>query len=256
MDMNKDKRIPFLKYLANQYQQAEDYFSKGAFGVKFYPFLMHPCVRHSHAFFVRMFAVLSVFIGLYFLFAELIAILFSSASLSAYLHHTIFELSVPMGAIIDDHTVQISPLSFSVRASFLLQGYLFALIYFISVMRITQGFRLISGLLALAFSFCMGLIYSAQGGEYTVGGLQNIGVSITFILGNLTMLITALTIHSPLLKKFKIATLVLGLIGLSAVIFTLIEPTPYLPIFERLSIYSVMIWEIAVGFAILKQVSP
>lgn len=253
--MNKEKQISFLQHIANQYQRAKGYFSKGAFGVTFYPLLMHPFVRHSHAFFVHAFAVLSVFIGLYFLCAELIAILFSSPSLSAYAKHTIFELSVPTGAIIDDRTVQLTPLSFSVRASFLLQGYLFALIYFISVMHITQGFRLIAGLIALAFSLCMGLVYSAQGGEYTVGGLQNLGVSITFILGNLAIIITALTTHSEQLKTFKITTLLLGLVGLGAMIFTIIEPTPYLPILERIGMYSILIWEITVGFAILKQVS-
>ncbi|MDO4698557.1 MAG: DUF998 domain-containing protein [Pasteurellaceae bacterium] len=231
------------------------YLNLNALTIQFYPLLMHPCIRHSHTFFVRTFAVLSVFIGLYFLFAELIAILFSRASLSAYLHHTLFELSVPNGSIIDDRTVQLTPLSFSVRASFLLQGYLFALIYFVSVMRITQGFRLIAGALALAFSFCMGLIYSAQGGQYTVGGLQNLGVSITFILGNLIILLTAFTTHSPLLTKFKMFSLLIGGIGLVSIIFTMITPTPYLPILERLGIYSILFWEIAVGFAVLKQVA-
>lgn len=244
-----------IQTLSNGYHKIENYFTNGSFGVKFYPLLMHPCVRHSHTFFVRAFAVLSVFIGLYFLFAELIAILFSKPSLSAYLNHTVFELSQPSGTIIEDRTIQLTPLSFSIRASFLLQGYLFALIYFISVMRITQGFRLIATILTLAFSGCMVLIYSAQGGQYTVGGLQNLGVSITFILGNLIILLTAFTTHSPLLKKFKMFSLMIGCIGLVAIIVTMITPTPYLPILERLGIYSILFWEIAVGFAVLKQVA-
>lgn len=252
--MSKEKLKSFFHVIANQYQRVENYFTSGSFGVKFYPILMYPCVRHSQTFIVKLLAVLSVFIGIYFLFAELIAILFSQSTIAGYLHHTLFELSLPVGTVINDKAINITPLSYVIRASFLVQGYAFAIIYLFSVMRITEGVRLIAGALAIAFSAFMVMIYSAEGGQFTVGGLQNIGVSITFLIGNLVLIITGLTVKSPQLKSFKILSLVLGVIGAAAVIFTIFEPTPYLPILERLSLYAILVWEIAVGFAILKQV--
>ncbi|QLB21317.1 hypothetical protein A6B43_07190 [Vespertiliibacter pulmonis] len=250
----KEKSQKLLQHLNYHYQQFENYFTSGSFGVKFYPFLMYPCIRHSQLLVIRLFAILSVFIGIYFFFAEFITILFSP-SLLTYTQHTLFELAQPIGTIIDDRVLQLSPLSFAVRASFLLQGYLFALIYLFAVTRTTQGFRVMSSILSICFASGMALIYSAQGGKFTEGGLQNLGMGITFCLGNIILIITGLTINSPKLIFFKRFSLIAGIIGLTAIIFSLFEPTSYLPILERLSLYTILSWEIVAGFAILKQVN-
>lgn len=251
--MKTEKCKALLQRLVQQYQKIEDYFTSGSFGVKFYPFLMYPCVRHSQSFIVRLLAILSVFIGLYFLFAELIAILFSHVSLPAYIQHTLFELLLPAGTIIDDRVVQLSPLSFVVRASFLIQGYFFTVIYLFAIMRITQNVRLIAGLLALCFSCGMILIYSAQGGKFTEGGLQNIGLDITLLIGNLTLIITGLTVKSSKLNTFKHFSLIAGTIGATATTIPLIEPTIYLAALERIGLYCILSWEIVAGFTVLKK---
>lgn len=242
-----------LQYLSQQYQKLENYFTSGSFGVKFYPFLMYPCVRHSQSLLVRLLALLSIFIGIYFFFAELIAILFSQAALPAYIQHTLFELLLPAGTMVDDRIVQLSSLSFVVRASFLLQGYFFAIIYLFSVMRITQNVRLIAGLLALCFSCGMILIYSAQGGKFTAGGLQNLGLDITFLIGNLTLIITGLTVKSSKLKNFKKFSLIAGTLGTLSMVMIFIEPTAYLAVLERIGLYTILIWEIVAGFTILNK---
>lgn len=252
--MNKEKCQQLFQYFCKQYQKLESYFTSGSFGVKFYPFLMYPCVRYSQSLILRSLAVLSVFIGLYFFVAELVTILFSPSSILTYIQHTMFELSLPNGTLIEDRIIQLSPLSFAVRASFLVQSYCFVIIYIVAVMRLTHGVRLIAALLAICFSSGMALIYSAQGGSFTIGGLQNIGVSITFLIGNLTLLITGLTTQSNELKFFKKFSLIAGLIGTFAILFTLIEPTIYLPIIERISLYTILSWEIVAGFTLLKQV--
>lgn len=252
--MKREKFKQVIEFITQQYQKIENYFTSGSFGVKFYPILMYPCVRHSQSFVVKSLAVLSVFLGLYFLFGELITILFSDGTLAAYANHTLFELSLPIGTMIDEKTVLNSPLSLVMRASFMLQGYLFAVIYLLAVMRITQGVRLIAAILAISFACCLVMIASAQGGKFTLGGLQNLGVSITFLLGNLTMIITGLTVKSPALQRFKWYSIGGGLIGLAAILFTIFQPTTLLPLLERVSFYAVLVWEIAAGFAILKQV--
>lgn len=253
--MKREKLTQFIQFATQQYQKIENYFTSGSFGVKFYPILMYPCVRNSQSFVVKSLAVLSVFLGLYFLFGELVTILFTDEGLAAYANHTLFELSLPIGTIIDERAVMNSPLSFVMQASFLLQGYLFAVIYLLGVMRITRHIRLIAALLAIGFACCLTLIPSAQGGKFTLGGLQNLGVSITFLLGNLTMIITGLTtLKSPALQRFKWFSLFGGLVGLAAIVLTILEPTAFLPLLERVSFYLLLAWEIAAGFMILRQV--
>ena len=241
-------------YVVQKYQTVENYFTTGSFGVKFYPLLMYPCVRHTQSTVIKLLAVLSVFIGLYFFFAELIAILFTTEGLKLYAEHTLFELAQPIGSVFDDYTVISSPLSFAVRASFLVQGYCFAIIYFIAVMRITHNIKLLAGIAALCVTFGTSLIYSAQGGNYTLGGLQNLGMDITFLIGNLVMILTGFGLKSEQYPTFKWFCILVGLGGAAAISVALFMPTPYLAILQRVSWYSLLIWEIAVGFAILKQV--
>ncbi|AUI65439.1 MULTISPECIES: hypothetical protein [Glaesserella] len=241
-------------WLLSQYQRIEDYFTSGSFGVRFYPFLMYPCVRHSVNGIVRLISILSVFIALYYFFAEFITILFSDISLSAYTRHTVLELLQPAGTIIDGKEIHLSPLYFSMKVAFLLQGCLLFFIYCIGVTQITsRRFRLLGMLFSLLFSCGAMLIFNSQGGKYTVGGLQNTGASLTYLCGNLTMIASGLGIIQPHLKKLKRYSLIAGSFGIIAISATLFIELPYLALLERLSLYSLFVWEVAIGFAILNK---
>lgn len=248
------KAKSLVTQITQKYQAIQDYFTKGDLGVKLYPLMMHPCIRQTHTTLIKLLAVLSVFIGLYFFFAEFVAILFTEEGLSTYAKHSLFELAQPIGSIFDNYTVIESPLSFAIRASFLLQGYCFAIIYFLAVMKITRSFKLLAGISALCFTFGAILIYSAQGGDYTSGGLHNLGADITFLIGNLVMILTGLGLKSEQYPIFKWFCIIAGLLGLVAIGVVLSTPMPYLVLLQRISWYSLLIWEISVGFAILKQV--
>lgn len=242
------------EWLLYQYQKIEDYFTSGSFGVRFYPFLMYPCVRYSVSGTIKFTAVLSVFAALYYFFAEFITILFSDISLPAYVRHTTLELLQPAGTIIDGKEVHLSPLYFSMKMAFLVQGFLFIFIYLIGVTQITaRRFRLLGILFSLLFSCGAILIFSSQGGKYTLGGLQNIGASFTYLCGNLAMIASGLGMIQPHLQKLKRYSLIAGLIGVSAITTTLLIELPYLALLERLSLYSLFIWEVAIGFAILNK---
>ncbi len=252
--MKFSKLSTIWQWLSHSYQTIEDYFTSGSFGVRFYPFLMYPCVRHSVSGIIKLTAVLSVFAALYYFFAEFITILFSDVSLPAYVRHTTLELLQPAGTIIDGKEVHLSPLYFSMKMAFLVQGCLFIFIYLIGVTQITaRRFRLLGILFSLLFSCGAILIFSSQGGKYTLGGLQNIGASLTYLCGNLAMIVSSLGIIQPHLQKLKHYSLIAGLIGVSAITTTLLIELPYLALLERLSLYSLFIWEVAIGFAILNK---
>lgn len=241
-------------WLLVKYQKIEDYFTSGSFGVRFYPFLMYPCVRHSVSGIIKLTAVLSVFIALYYFFAEFITILFSDVSLPAYIRHTPLELLQPAGTIIDGKEVHLSPLYFSMKMAFLVQGCLFIFIYLIGVTQITaRRFRLLGILFSLLFSCGAILIFSSQGGKYTLGGLQNTGASLTYLCGNLAMIASGLGMIQPHLQKLKRYSVIAGLIGASAITTTFFIELPYLALLERVSLYSLFIWEVAIGFAILNK---
>lgn len=107
----------------------ENYFTSGSFGVKFYPFLMHPWVRKSCAFLIFIIAIISSFSGLFYLIAEHFTILFSERSLTTYFHHSTLELLIPVGTLIDEKATQLSPLSIVMRSMFMLQAVVFFFIY-------------------------------------------------------------------------------------------------------------------------------
>ncbi|WP_301097942.1 permease [Otariodibacter sp.] len=244
----------YIQFISKKYQSIEQYFTNGSFGVKFYPLLMSPFVRVTNKLLVRMLAFLAVFIGIDYFAAELITIVFSNVGFLAYYDHTILELLLPIGSIVDSQTSQLSPLSFVMKATFMVHGSLFLFIYLIAVNQMIKGFRLIGSMAAIFFSLGMILIYSAQGGHYTEGGLQNLGVSITFLLGNIMMIVTGIGIDKPFLRKFKLFSLIAGGIGIIAIGITMFGFTNYLAIFERISFYLVVIWDVALGFAILRYV--
>ncbi|WP_147404737.1 permease [Otariodibacter oris] len=211
-----------------------------------------PWVKLTQYWLVKLLAVLAVFIGIDYFATELVTIAFSNEGFSAYYEHTILELLLPIGSIVDAQTSHLSPLSFVMRSTFITHGYLFLFIYLIAVNQMIKGFRLIGSMAAIFFSLGMILIYSAQGGNYTEGGLQNLGVSITFLLGNIMMIATGIGISVPFLRKFKWFSLIAGMVGMIAIVVTMFGFTTFLAIFERISFYLIAIWDIAAGFVILR----
>lgn len=242
-----------LNSVAALSKQTRDYFKNGSFGMAVYPYLMHPCFRKLSSVLMMIIAIVSAFGGVFYLFGEHVTILFSERSLTTYVHHTTLELFFPIGTIIEDKESTLSTLPQVIRALFDYQSYMFILLYMLGIYRISNKHYWIVGVfLALGFSIGCGLVANIATGHYNEGGLQNLGMTITIILGNLTMLVSGLDIPNAKLPEFKKQSLILGLVGLGAIVFTLFMPTVFTPIIERLSIYSIMIWEVLAGFAILK----
>lgn len=249
-----EKLKAFGKQLAEGYQRLEHYFTGGSFAIKFYPFLMLPCVRYSHNTFIRLCAVTTIFGAIYYFFAEFIAILFSDASLASYTKHTTLELLLDTHSQIDGKNGQITPLFYAMQVAYLLQSGLFMFISLFCISQVTGSrFRLLTTLSSLLFTVGVSLIYSAQGGKYTIGGLQNVGFEATFIVGNLVMLLSGFAVNRYYLVGFKRYAIIAGLIGMAAVSTPLFLETPYTPLLERASIYALLIWEIALGFSVLRE---
>lgn len=257
----KTQFFSHLKTLLNKIQQLNQvihyYFSSGSFGVRFYPLLMHPCIRKSYKNFLRFIAVISSFIGVFFIFAEFVVILFSERAITAYFHHSILELLLPIGTIVDQYESKLSTMPLVMQGLFEIQSICFVFIYLFGIWFISQKKFHWAGLFtALCFSIGTALIAQSQGGKYSEYGLTNLGASITFLFGNLTLIFTRLDlIQNEKLTFFKHYSLWAGLIGLVAISLTLIMPTIFNPMLERVGIYTIMIWEILAGFALFKRIN-
>lgn len=250
--MKFDKLKTLWHKITEIYHIAEHYFTSGSFALKFYPFLMHPCVQRTRSSIIRLFAVSIIFIALYYFFAELITILFSNESIAnGYAKHSSMELLLPHNEIKDSRNIN-TPLFYSMRVAYLMQSWLFIPFYFICIRQITQPkLRLLSAVAVILFSIGTSLILSSSGGNYTAGGLHNTGFDITFMFACAVIAFSGIVMH-PNLKKLKWFSIFAGIAGITALTIPLVMETEWTALLERSAIYMLLIWEIAVGFAVLR----
>ncbi|WGE89677.1 permease [Actinobacillus arthritidis] len=249
--------VAFLKFFANKIvdisHQLQNFFSNGSFGVAFYPFLMHPIIRGSARSIVILLSVLLSFMGVFYIFAEFVAALFSESSLITYPRHTVLELLLPFGAVIDGKTNTFSPLYQVMNAVFSLQGLGFAIAYLAVLLQLSRRkYWLLALIFAVFFTIGMSLIPSSQG-KMTAGGLQNLGASLTYLFGNLAIIMAGIDIVKPKLIWLRRFSMQAGTIGVFCVLITIFFPNILTPILERIAIYAIMIWEILAGLAMLKR---
>lgn len=253
----KQQAVDFLKFLANQVvdvsHRLQNYFKNGSFGVAVYPFLLHPCVRKTGRFLLLIIAVLASFMGVFYIFGEFVSAVFSEAFLGAYFKHTTLELLVPIGTSFGEKESDFSPLYTVMSAVFSLQGMCFWLIYAVAINHLSRCKYWLPGtLFALFFSLGMFLITSAQG-KFGAGGLQNLGTSLTYLFGASAVFIAGIDFVKPHLQFIRRFSIRAGLIGALCVLFTLFFPNSFTPVLERAGIYAVIVWEILIGFALLKR---
>ncbi|VEI46559.1 Uncharacterised protein [Actinobacillus equuli] len=98
----------------------------------------------------------------------------------------------------------------------------------------------------------MSLIPSSQA-KITAGGLQNLGASLTYLFGNLAILMAGIDIVKPQLLWLRRFALQAGTIGVLCILVTIFLPNILTPILERVAIYAIMIWEVLAGLAMLKR---
>lgn len=243
------------KFLCKHYIAIRTYFNDGSFVVQFFPFLMHPIIRNSYFYFIRFFGILASFCGVYYFLTEIISILFTNVTLSAFTEYTTLELLLPNGTKIDEQPNRIiSPLADVMNGMFAVQGVCFILIYLFAITAISEKkLHLLGILAALFFSVGMLIISSTKGGNFTDGGLQNLGMTIAVICGNLSILLAGLDIGHHDLDKFKRFSIICGTVGIISTLAAYLLANAFTPLLERIGIYSIMLWLVLSGFAVMKR---
>lgn len=180
----------------------------------------------------------------YYVLAEAISAAFFNASIfNTYIFHTISELGIPNGN---------SPLFWLMNSAFILIGlalifgdfykfkdYIIKNRYFFYILTLITGIGVI----------IVGLIHG--GNPFTLG-YHMLGAMMAILGGNCLLVLISKSMGE--FGKYQKITFVLGVIGLMAfwIMFFNMESI-YMPVFERLSVYTMIIWSFWTGFYLLKN---
>lgn len=176
--------------------------------------------------------------GLYYILAEAVSAAFFNDSLfSTYAFHTISELGIPNGN---------SPLFWLMNSAFILIGLMLITGYFykfkdfiVKRKTVISIFILITGL----GTVIVGLIH---GGNPLTSGYHTLGAVMAILGGNILLVVISRSMGE--FGLYQKATLALGAVGLIAFwIMFFIMGTSYMPVFERLSVYTLTIWNLMAG---------
>ena len=182
--------------------------------------------------------------SLYYIIAEAISATYFNASLfNTYVFHTISELGIPN---------MNSPLFWLMNSAFILIGLtlIFSNFYRLKDFIVKNKvffyiFTLITGLGVII----VGLIH---GGNPLTLGYHALGAVMAILGGNVLLIITSRSMGE--FSSFQKATLALGIIGLVAfwIMFFSMDSS-YMPVFERLSVYPLVIWSFLAGLFLLRK---
>ena len=180
--------------------------------------------------------------SLYYLIAEAISATFFNASIfNTYVFHTISELGIPNGN---------SPLFWLMNSAFILIG----LVLFFAVFYKFKDFIVKNNIIISIFTFItsigviiVGLIH---GGNPLTLGYHAMGAVMAILGGNILLVLISRSMED--FGKYQQATLILGIIGLAAFwIMFFSMGSIYMPVYERLSVYPLIVWSFLTGIFLL-----
>lgn len=180
--------------------------------------------------------------SLYYLIAEAISAAFFNASLfNTYIFHTISELGIP--------SVN-SPLSVLMNSAFILIGIALIFSNFYKFKDCIVKNKVIFYLLTLITALGVIIVGLIHGGNPLTSGYHTLGAVMAILGGNILLVLISRSMGE--FGSYQKITLILGLIGFIAfwVLFFNMENI-YMPVFERLSVYTLILWSLITGYHML-----
>lgn len=187
----------------------------------------------------RKVAGIAFIIGsLYYIIAEAVSATYFNASLfNTYIFHTISELGIPNAN---------SPLFWLMNSAFILIGLtlIFGDFYkFKDYIIKNKTFFYILTLITGLGVIIVGLIH---GGNPLTSGYHTLGAVMAILGGNVLLILISRSMAD--FNGFQKLTLVLGVMGF--IVFWIMffnMKSVYMPVFERLSVYTLIIWSFSTG---------
>ena len=182
--------------------------------------------------------------SLYYVIAEAVcATFFNSSIFNAYIFHTISELGIPNAN---------SPLFWLMNSAFILIGLTLIFGYFYKFKEYIVKHKLICSLFTLMTAFGVIIVGLIHGGNPLTSGYHTLGAVMAILGGNIMLVIVSRSMAE--FDAYQKVTLMLGILGLVVfwIMFFNIESI-YMPVFERLSVYTMIVWCFLTGVYLLRE---
>ena len=182
--------------------------------------------------------------SLYYLLAEVIsAFSFNDLLTNTYLFHTISELGIP--------NIN-SPLAFLMNSAFVIIGLTFIFGNFYKLKDFIIKNKVVFYILTIVAAIGVIIVALIHAGNPVTDGYHSLGAIMAILGGNLLLIIISRSMDK--FETYQKVTLTLGIIGLIAfwIMFFNMESI-YMPVFERLSVYTLIIWSFISGIYLLKE---
>ena len=182
--------------------------------------------------------------SIYYVLAEAIsAAFFNDSLLNTYTIHTISELGIPNAN---------SPLSALMNSAFILMG--LALIFgsFYSFRDYIIRYKPLFYILAVITGIGVIIVGTIHGGNPFTSGYHVFGAVMAILGGNVMLAVISRSMDE--FGRYQKSTLALGIFGIIVfwIMFLSFE-NPYMPILERLSVYTLIIWSFLTGIYLLRN---
>lgn len=182
--------------------------------------------------------------SVYYIIAEAISAAFFKASISnTYIFHTISELGIPNAD---------SPLFWLMNSAFILIGLTLIFANFYRFRDYILRNRVIFYILTIVTGFGVIIVGLVHGGNPLTMSYHALGAVMAILGGNVLLMIVSRSMDG--FGRFQKATLVLGIIGFAAfwIMFFGMDSI-WMPVFERLSVYTLVIWSFLAGIFLLNN---
>ncbi|WP_298502780.1 DUF998 domain-containing protein [uncultured Methanobrevibacter sp.] len=182
--------------------------------------------------------------SIYYIIAEAISATFFKSSLSnTYIFHTISELGIPNGN---------SPLFWLMNSAFILIGIALIFGYFYKFKDCIVKNKIICSIFALITAFGVIIVGLIHGGNPLTSGYHTLGAVMAILGGNILLVLISKSMED--FGRYQKITLILGIFGLIVfwVMFFNMESI-YMPVFERLSVYTLIVWSSLTGIHLLDK---
>ena len=182
--------------------------------------------------------------SLYYIIAEAISATFFNASIfNTYIFHTISELGIPNGN---------SPLFWLMNSAFILIGLTVIFGDFYKFKDFIVKNKTIFYILTLITGLGVIIVGLIHGGNPLTSGYHTLGAVMAILGGNILLVFISRSMSD--FGGYQKITLALGIFGL--IVFWIMffnMGNIYMPVFERLSVYTMIVWSFLTGLYLLNS---
>lgn len=182
--------------------------------------------------------------GLYYLIAEAISAIFFKASLiNTYFFHPISELGIPNAN---------SPLFWLMNSAFILIGLALIFSNLYGLRELVTKNKIVFYIFTLITGIGVIIVGLIHGGNPMTSGYHTLGAVMAILGGNIMLVLISKSMDE--FKYYQLRALILGVLGLAAfwIMFFNVK-NMYMPVFERLSVYTLIVWSFLTGIYLIEK---